>query len=601
MNQDESNTSGQSEIAEAKVQHGRRMSLIWIFPIVAAIAAVGLGYRTYQQKGPTITITLPTAEGLEAGKSVIRYKDVAIGSVKKIELSADTTHTVITGEMQKSATPLLVEGTRFWVVRPQVSAAGITGLGTLLAGHFITLSPGPSGRKPATEFQGLVSAPIDAEGEKVLELVLEATKLGGVAEGAPVYFRDVPVGRIGRHELADNGEDVKIHLIVHAKYANLVHKNTRFWNVGGLSLTAGWRGVDVDLGSIRSLLVGGVAFDTPGKPEEPATNGMKFQLYAHRKAALGDKPPIAPAEVGLELVLKSETLGGVSEGAPVYHLDVPVGRVERHAFDRNGRHLEIHIAIEKPFTHLVRENTRFWNASGVDISGGFTGLQVHMATVQSLLAGGIAFDTPDPMWKEVKDGHRYTLYPHRTAAMARHHYGKPLLIVVESERLGSLKDGDPVYYREEQVGKVERHALHPDAQSVGILLSIGQQYSDLVRTNTVFWNASGISAKLGLTGLKIQTESLASLLEGGVSFATPNKPGALVAEGSVFRLQTKLEDDWLKWSPQIWIGPGKNPQAKSTTKREREPQRVHHKAKDAKKSGVDLNPIHWFKHLFSSS
>ncbi len=730
MIENESTERGQSQLAEAEVRQGRRISLVWIFPLVAVIVAAGLAYRTYEQKGPTITITFSTAEGLEAGKSTIRYKDVVIGTVKDIALSADATQTVVTGDMHKSASPLLVEGTRLWVVRPQVSAAGISGLGTLLSGHYVTLAPGPSDGKTATEFQGLLEAPIDPQGQKALELVLEAAKLGGVAEGAPVYFRDVQVGRIRRHALSENGEEVTIHLAVHAKYANLVRENTRFWNVGGISLTAGWQGVDVDMESIRSLLVGGVAFDTPGKPGNPATDGTKFALYAHREAALGNTPPIAPgdvgielvltsdslggveegapvyhrgvvvgrierhaldadgrgvtihvaidkqhaglvhdntrfwdvggvdisaswrrlnvqvgtlkallaggvafetpgrpgkpatnaaryrlyktridalgerpsippSQVGLELVLRADRLGGVSEGAPVYHLDVPVGRVEGHALDKNGRYLEVRIAIEKRYTHLVRENTRFWNASGIDVSAGLKGVQVHMATLQSLLAGGIAFETPHPMWKEVKSGHRFTLYPHRDGAMVRHHHGKPLRIVVEADRLGSLKDGDPVYYREAQVGTVVHHALHPDARSVGVLLSIDYRYNELVRANTVFWNASGISAHLGLSGLEIQTESLAALLKGGVAFATPNQPGDPVAEGSVFRLHDKLDDDWLKWSPELWIGPGKNPRAKPSTKIEKDPKRVHHKA-GKEKQGVDLNPIHWFEHLFSA-
>jgi len=729
MTKDDSTTSGQSEIGEAEVRHGRRLSLVWIIPIVAVIAAGGLAYRTYQQKGPTITITLPTAEGLEAGKSTIRYKDVAIGIVKRIELSSDATHAVITGDMHKRAAPLLVEGTRFWVVRPQVSAAGISGLGTLLSGHYVTLAPGPSGGKAVAEFQGLRDAPLDLEGKKALELVLTSPELAGVAEGAPIYFRDVPVGRVGHHELAESGDGVTIHIAVHAKYADLVRRNTRFWNVGGISLTAGWQGVNVDLETIRSLLVGGIAFDTPGKRGDPASDGMTYSLYAHREAALGNTPPLAPANVGLELVLKSDALGGVDEGgpvyhrgivvgrverhaldaddhgvtihlaiekqhaglihdntrfwdvggfditaswrrlnvqvgtlksllaggvafdtpgrpgkpatnaavyrlyptrvaalgerppippsevglelvlrtdrlggvgegSPVYHLDLPVGRVEGHTLDKNGRHIEVRIAIEKRYTHLVRENTRFWNASGIDVSAGLKGVQVQVATLQSLLAGGIAFDTPHPMWKEVKSGHRFTLYPHRSGAMARHHHGKPLRIVAEADRLGSLKDGDPVYYRETLVGRVVHHALHPNAKTVGILLAIDYRYNELVRANTVFWNASGISAHLGLGGLQIQTESLAALLKGGVAFATPNDPGDPVAEGSVFKLHDELNDDWLKWSPEIWIGPGKNPDAKPSAQGKKKPKRVHHKFGEKPKS-KEVNPIHWFEHLFS--
>jgi hypothetical protein len=132
---------------------------------------------------------------------------------------------------------------------------------------------------------------------------------------------------------------------------------------------------------------------------------------------------------------------------------------------------------------------------------------------------------------------------------------------------------------------------------VGVLLSIDYRYNELVRANTVFWNASGITAHLGLSGLQIQTESLASLLKGGVAFATPNQPGGLVAEGSVFKLYDELNDDWLAWSPDIWIGPGKNPNPKAAQASESERKRIHHKLKSGQKES-DLPLVDWFENLF---
>jgi paraquat-inducible protein B len=403
------------------------------------------------------------------------------------------------------------------------------------------------------------------------------------------------VGKIDGYELNADGESVTVHAFINEPYVEFVRANTRFWNASGIDVSVGMNGVEVDMESLASLIEGGIAFDTPGSPGDAATTGARYTLYRHRDDAMGSRKAMR----GRHFVLGSPKLGGVSDGSKVYYRDVPVGQVERHEVSEDGGSVDIHIVVESRHADLVRENSRFWNASGIEFSGGFSGVDFSMESIQSVIAGGVAFDTPSGRGKPAKSDARFTLHANRRDAMRVYAESRGLDVIVETPRLGSLKVGDSVYYREEPVGRVVSHELHADGRSVGILLEIDRPYAKLVRTNTIFWNASGFSADLSLTGIHVHTESMAALLSGGVGFATPDNPGPRAAAGSVFELQSKMKDDWLKWSPRIWVGPeGKDPgrsaaAAAGTPVKEKPPVKVHHKPEAAK----DKESHHWFPHL----
>jgi len=209
-------------------------------------------------------------------------------------------------------------------------------------------------------------------------------------------------------------------------------------------------------------------------------------------------------------------------------------------------------------------------------------VDVHTESLAAMLEGGIAFDTPGAGKSEpVKPGASFWLHASRgEIEEAPYRYGGLALIVTAPE-LGGIKTGDRVYYREEPVGAVVSHALSSDRSQVRMHLNIMNRYASLVRTNSVFWNASGISVDLGLKGVHIRTESLEALLAGGVAFATPDSPGARVKAGSVFKLHPELKDEWLKWSPGNLAGdPGSGSSGVFH----------HHEGKDEKQAGADHDP-----------
>src|SRR3954467_7991392 len=271
-------------LPEAEVKHGRRrFSVVWLVPLVAAAVAGWLAGTTLGGEGPTVTIAFKTAEGLEAGKTKVRYKDIEVGTVQDLRLSDDLKNVVAVAELRKQAEPFVTEGTRWWVVRPRVGASGVSGLGTLISGAYIGLDPGRGER--TFSFTGLEEPPPMTSDVPGRRFRLHADALGSVDQGSPVYYRGLRVGRVLGRTLDDDRRSFTFAVFVDAPHDRLVRDTSRFWNASGIDVSVGAGGVDVSTESLQSILAGGVAFDTPGieAPGEEATAGHAFRLYESRR------------------------------------------------------------------------------------------------------------------------------------------------------------------------------------------------------------------------------------------------------------------------------------------------------------------------------
>jgi len=332
------------ELPEAVIEaSGRfRPQLVWVIPIVAALIGGWLAVKAILEHGPTVTITFATAQGIEAGKTKIKYKDVDIGEVRTVTVSDDDKRVIIKTEFTKPAAKYLVKDTRFWVVRPRVGAGGISGLGTLFSGAYLGIDVGRS-NEPRFDFTGLEVPPIVTSDVPGREFVLHGNDIGSLDVGSPIYFRHIQVGRVIAFDLDADGKCVTVRMFIDSPYERYVTTDTRFWHASGVDMTLDANGVRVQTESVAAILAGGIAFeDETGGPQ--ASAGTKFTLAADRVQAM-KRPDLNRKSFVLYF---SDSLRGLSPGAPVDFNGLLIGEVRaiNLEYDPAAKRLRFPITID---------------------------------------------------------------------------------------------------------------------------------------------------------------------------------------------------------------------------------------------------------------
>lgn len=311
--------------ATAKIQTKRPFSIVWIVPLVALIIGGWLAFKAISEKGPTITITFATAEGLEAGKTKIKYREVDIGQVETIALSNDVSKVMVTAKMIKGSEPYLTDQTKFWVVRPRINGSSVSGLSTMLSGAYIGIDGSDKGA-PTHAFTGLEIPPVVTIGQPGRHFMLKADMLGSLDVGAPVYYRQIQVGQVVRYNFDESGKAVDIQIFIEAPHHAKVTETTRFWNASGFDVTLNAQGLKVDTQSVVSIVSGGIAFDNVPKDAPPGTEAKEnetFLLYADQTAIHEKKYSIR----NYWMLLFDESVRGLSVGAPVELYGIKIGEV----------------------------------------------------------------------------------------------------------------------------------------------------------------------------------------------------------------------------------------------------------------------------------
>lgn len=333
-----------NDVSEPAVRTSRGPSIIWIVPMVTLIVGAWLVVRTLSDQAPTATIAFPTAEGIEAGKTPIKYKNVDIGLVEEIQFAENYESVVLSVELNEGLDDFLRRNTRFWVVRPQLSVRGVSGLNTLISGAYIEIDPGPGA--PQKHFIGLEEMPLIRTDDAGTRITLIADELGSLGRGSPIYYQGILAGETLGFELANDNESVYVHAFVRDPYDQLLKGNSRFWNVSGIDLEMGADGVQLKTASVASLLFGGIAFDTPETREQTVADVSDLVYTLHPGfSAIEERAYTRRIQF---VMYFTGSVRGLNPGAPVEFRGIRIGEVIdiRMEFDADDLSFRIPVVVE---------------------------------------------------------------------------------------------------------------------------------------------------------------------------------------------------------------------------------------------------------------
>ena len=597
----------------------------------------------------TITIVADKAYNVDPNFSSVMYKGFKVGKIVSLRYDTEKSQTVFKIKLSKKFIHLANEKAWFWIVRPILNIREVKGLDAVLTGPYIAFDTTDMKAKRAHKFE-LHDEPIPLKGKHIH---LKAAYAESLRSGTAIFFKDIPIGQITKINLVPGSKTIDIDAVVFDKFTKFLNDSSMFYVKSGFEIDVSLHDIHIDSGSLETMVVGGISMVTLDK-DAPDTK-KKFFLYKDFKTFKQARYLVSGGSL---YHIEMAELGSLSKGSPVLYKKLKAGEVISYKYLPEHDTIDVVVFIEKDFKKLINTSTRFKNVSGLEFEMNFPDLKLKMASMETLLSGGLIFETVDPNAPKVKSGHHFRLfdesllkkdryatfelwlsethgikkgtrllykdfpigrvesltlknnilkadvliekpYAHLlhsdtkiwlkefrmdidgvknvenavtgpaiaiTPGLAKDRaasfvlsqtpppptYGKTgLRVVLQGDRRSSLGVGSPLYYRQVPIGQVESWVLSDDATHVDITLFIEPRYAHLVRENAKFYMAGAIGMEVNLLGVKVKTETLKTMISGGIGMAVPENPGNVVEDGHVYPLFNEAEDVWLTWKPKL--------------------------------------------------
>ncbi|WGE32157.1 MlaD family protein [Actinobacillus genomosp. 2] len=527
-----------SQPVEAKVRQPRKISPFWLLPIVAFIIGGLLFFQILKEQGEHITIRFNEGDGITAGKTVIRYQGLQIGQVKKVYFVDDLKKVEVQAEINPEAKSVLREQTKFWLVKPSASIAGVSGLDALVSGNYITLLPGEGNSSNEFIAEEEPPAVTVADGDLLVRLVSD--DLGSITVGASVYFRKVPVGSIADYRFTADQKKVEIDVVIDKKYANLVKQDSHFWNISGINANIGLSGVSVNVDSIASVVQGAVAFDSPDN-SQLADQGQKFTLYESLKSAQRGKEinvvvPIMPnLKVNETLVFyQNIQIGVLSSLALSMPSDEKEAKLEDKPLEKGM--VRGTLLIDPNHVHLFKSETKILLKEPK-----FALNKEQISKVGELLRG-IYFD--------IDAGKGEPKLDFEVQKEADYLLSRPNLLALTftAPQSYSVDQGQGIYYNDVQIGELLKRTL--TLEGVTFQGIIYPPYRHLVAGNSKFVAISNLDVSVGLDGMRVQAGSPSDWLKGGIRLLETKPQGDVKKQYPLYKdiesAETGIIDDHKK-------------------------------------------------------
>ncbi|WP_153447159.1 MlaD family protein [Vibrio algicola] len=486
----------QPPMNKVTVKSERKISPLWILPLIALCLAGWLGYKTYSQMGERIQIHFSDAQGLVEGRTTIRYQGLEVGIVKKISLSDNLKDIYVSADIYPKASQLLSKHTRFWLVKPQASLSGITGLDALVSGNYIAIDPNNSEiNKPSKNFSTNYTAqaeePMDIRAQNGFNLTLTSKDLGSISVGSKIMYRKIPIGEVTNFTLSKDSSEVKINVSIQKKYAHIINSDSRFWNVSGMNTSVGFNGIDVQLESLNALLTGGIAVDSPQDGKSILPDSV-YRLY----------PDIKTAGRGTRISMTLPDKSKVSANAPIMYKGIEIGQITNVRLSDDKESVRASAAIQPAFNEVLNQGSQFvLEEPKLSLT--------DMENVSNLITGNFLTLVPG-----VGPKIRHFDVIRKNDLLRTKNLTTPIRLT--SDNTYGLEAGTQILYKGIPVGNVNKVFLQDD--KVIFDAQVNSQYAKLVKSQSRFFVSGSVDAQINGMGLSVSMPPMKQLLAGSISF-----------------------------------------------------------------------------------
>lgn len=482
------NVDSQYKTIQSVLRKNRKVSPFWLLPFIALCIGAILFFQIVEEQGKTIKITFTNGSGLVADKTPIRYQGLQIGVVKKVNFTDNMQKVEVIANIYPEATSVLRENTKFWVVQPSVSLAGISGLDSLVSGNYITLQPGDGNSED--EFIAQEKGPIAQVTSGDLLIHLISDDLGSISVGASVYFKKLPVGKVYDYRFNKDNK-VEIDVVIEKEYTRFVKKDSRFWNISGIAANITPAGLNFNMESVNSIVQGAVSFDSPSNSVE-ATENTIYTLY----------PNLQAAKRGINVEITVPAVTGLEEGRnDVYYQDDKIGVLSAlNTVENNENILQGTLLIDPNQANLLKTNTRIVLRNKKPTLGDLTDPKRFFSGDYFEIIPGEG--TERLQFDVIKENELLLKAPNT------------LVLTLTAPESYGVSEGQSVYYNNIAIGEIVKQKIN--VEGVEYQVAIASAYRNLINPNTLFVAASNFDVNLGIDGVRFESAHPEKWLQGGI-------------------------------------------------------------------------------------
>ncbi|WOH38396.1 MlaD family protein [Thalassotalea fonticola] len=505
---------------QAVISNKSPISSIWLLPVLAALIGLWLLFKSFSDAGIDIVIKTDSAEGIVIGKTELRYKGFPVGLVTDLDLENLNT-VLVSVEVNNSVKQYLSENSLFWLVKPEISLSGVSGLDTVITGNYFEILP-EEGTKLVKEFVALKQPPPKSEDSPGLHVTLHSKELGSIAHGSSIYYKQIKVGEVYGYDISEDKSHIKINLLIDEEHKDLIKLNTRFWNASGIEMKGDLSGFKLRTQSLASVIGGGIAFYTPeiGDIKTKVENFTEYPLYEG----------FDEAKAGIVVKMNFPRNSGIKAGiTKVIFEGVEVATIEDFVYNQAKGGVTASVLFDPRLEPYLLSEMEFWLVKpSISLAG--------ISNVDRLLSGTyVSF--------RIGGGEPTREFDVLPSVPALKYSEEGLHLNIEANSVDSLAFGSPVFYKNLKVGSVQNHKLSEDQRFFNVHIHIEKEYVHLINSTSVFYEQGGLEVSGSLKGFTVKTSPLQSMLVGGVSFHTIDFDDAqTVTNGTTFELNRNFED-----------------------------------------------------------